>query len=235
METENKVKKYMSKGIMANPIRYPELEDEKLAELVGILLGDGCLGIYNCKFKDKIKQQHRTKITLNSKDDFEYSKYISNIFNHLFGVNPLIRIRKNEDTLDILTFRREILHFLLDAVGLKISPKWNTAEIPQRYLNGSLALHVLRGYLDTDGCVTLMKNNGKLYPRLEMKICPSPMQSQFIQILRDNGFKFKVYNLDKNKISVHICGKKGLSKWSSIVGFSNPKNIQRAALFTTDN
>ncbi|MBI4440532.1 hypothetical protein HY639_00025 [Candidatus Woesearchaeota archaeon] len=45
----------------------------ELAELIGILLGDGCIGRYVIPAKDKIKMQYRVKITLDSNADKKYA------------------------------------------------------------------------------------------------------------------------------------------------------------------
>ena len=37
------------------------VSEEKIAEFIGIMLGDGSIGIYDCKFKDKIKTTNLQK------------------------------------------------------------------------------------------------------------------------------------------------------------------------------
>ena len=66
-------------------------------------------------------------------------------------------------------------------------------------MKNNLALKVLRGYMDTDGCVVIFNNNGTKYPRLEMKVCPSPMQNQFIEILKKHHFEPRVNDIGKVK------------------------------------
>jgi len=41
---------------------YPSLKDKNLGELLGVLLGDGSIGIYKCRSKNKISYQHRVKM-----------------------------------------------------------------------------------------------------------------------------------------------------------------------------
>ena len=159
---------------------------ESMAELVGILLGDGSISRRN----PHSSGQNRIKITLNSIDDRSYIKPILALFEQIFGVVPKVRFRKNENTVDLLLFNRKIVDLLVDKIGLQLSPKWDNAVIPKKFLSSSLSAAVLRGYFDTDGSVVRTNNNGTLYPRLEMKICPSPIQDQFISILRKRGFHF---------------------------------------------
>ena len=151
-----------------------------LAELIGILLGDGCIGVYKTRAGNKIKIQHRVKITLDSNVDSEYAEYVKTLLDSILNVNSLIRKRKGENALDVLTFRKHAFDFLVNSVGLRISPKRYRATIPSEFQDSVYGLRVLRGYCDTDGSLVITNNNGTVYPRIEMKVCPSPMLAQFV-------------------------------------------------------
>lgn len=190
---------------------------DKLSEFIGIMLGDGYF------------VNTRLKITLNSKEDLDYSAYVCNLIVEIFGVKPILKFRKNENALDIFVFKRKVLKFL-DKCGLKKSPKWKRAIIPKIFMKYDLS--VLRGYFDTDGSVVITNNNGTLYPRLEMKISPSPMQKQFIKILKKYNFRFGAYDIGKGKKRIQINGKVELQKWFDLVGSSNRKHRKKARIFT---
>lgn len=194
----------------------------KIAELIGILLGDGCLSL-----KSSGQSQNRLKISFNSKDDKEYISYVRELIRDIFNTEPILKFRHNENTADLFIFKKKIIDYLIDEIGLKLSPKWGNAIIPEEYTSKELGLLVIRGYFDTDGSVVLTNNNGTLYPRLEMKISPSPMQQQFIQILQDNGFKFGVYQIGRGKVRVQLNGKGQLTKWRELIGFSNIKHTNK--------
>jgi len=138
---------------------------------------------------------------------------------------------KNEHTADIRTFKKEKVEFALNNLGLKKSPKWGKMEIPLKYSKGKLALYVLRGLFDTDGSVTVFSNNGIIYPRIEIRICPSPVQGQIIEILNKDQFNYKIQYLDKGKIKIRISGKKEVQRWFKEVGSSNSLYIKRAEPF----
>lgn len=89
----------------------------------------------------------------------------------------------------------------------------------------------MKGLFDTDDSVTIFKNNGILYPRIEIKICPSPAQKQFIEILNRLNFKYRIQNLDKGKIRIRISGIKELKKWFELIGSSNIVHIEKANKF----
>lgn len=210
-------------------MEYPDLENPVLAEFVGILLGDGMIGRYECnRGNGTYSIQHCVKVTLSS-EETGYQDYIEDMFSNLFGIKPSSGKRKNEHTYDIRCFRKKLFNFFVEEIGLKISPKWEKAEIPEIFLSQeNLAKRVLRGYFDTDGSVVLTDNNGTLYPRLEMKICPSPMQNQITGILDDLDFCYGAYEIGKGKIRVQMNGKTQLAKFKNEVGINNPKHISKA-------
>ncbi|MBS3135027.1 hypothetical protein J4406_01475 [Candidatus Woesearchaeota archaeon] len=141
-----------------------------------------------------------------------------------FGYETPLNFRKDENTAELIITKRNIINYFLED-GLKESPKWNTAKIPKKYIK--FKKHVLRGLFDTDGCLVKTNNNGTLYPRLELKICPSPMQNQIIKILEDYKFKFGVYQIGKGQVRIQMNGKKQLEKWKSLIGFSNEKHLTK--------
>ena len=111
------------------------------------------------------------------------------------------------------------------------SPKWERARVPNWIFEKGLDTYVLRGYFDTDGCVVNTNNNGLIYPRMEMKVSPSPMQRQFTEILNKYHFNFGSYQIGKGKVRIQLNGKKELAKWNEIIGFSNPKHQRKCDSF----
>ncbi|MCI0503882.1 hypothetical protein L0Y65_04170 [Candidatus Micrarchaeota archaeon] len=204
--------------------------ERELAELVGILLGDGSLGIYKSRPNGKTKLQHRIKISLNSEKDAEYANYISSLFAVIFHKRPTLRKRKESNTLDLYLLGREHLEFLVSE-GLVLAPKWQRAVIPARFLAPPLDLLVLRGYMDTDGCIAAVNNNGIRYPRIEMKISPAPMQGQLMGIMGRNGFRPQINRLERGKVRVVLAGNENLARWNATVGFSNERNLRVARSF----
>ena len=201
-------------------------KDQKLAEFVGILLGDGSLCL-----RDGSNTNNRLKITLNKIDDVEYVDYVKKLILDLFGIEPKIHLRDGENATDLFLFNKRIILYLVNEVGLNLSPKWNRAIIPTRFLSQELGVYVIRGYFDTDGCIVTTNNNGTMYPRLEMKVSPSPMQQQFVDLLNGYGFNFGVYQIGKGKVRIQLNGKKELKKWIELIGFSNLKNLKKIKRF----
>ena len=195
--------------------------DTDFAEFIGILLGDGSIGVYG--------SQNRIKVSLNSIDELDYADYVKNKFIELFDVKPLLRFKKTENCVEVIVFNQKLLKFLIN-LGMKTAPKQDNATIPSIFLSDNLVKYVLKGYFDSDGCVALTNNNGNLYPRLEMKICKSPLQMQFIEILRKISFRFGVYSIGNGAVRIQLNGMKMLEKWLNEIGFSNYKNVERSII-----
>ena len=215
---------------MINKVGSINVDMERMAEFIGIMLGDGSIGIYDTRAGNKIKKHHVVKITLDSRNK-QYIEYVSNLMKEVLNVEPKLHFKKKENAVDICTFRKDKVSYVLNEIGLKLSPKWNRMEIPRKFMKNRFYSHILRGLFDTDGSVTIFNNNGIIYPRIEIKICPSPAQKQFVEIIDSLAFNYKVQNLDKGKIRIRISGKSELKRWFNIVGSSNQDYIKRANLF----
>jgi len=133
-------------------------KEENIAEFIGIMLGDGSIGIYDCKSGSKIKKHHQIKVTLDSRNK-KYICYVSNLMREVLNAEPTINFKKKENAADVGLYSKEKVFYVLDVLGLKISPKWGRMEIPKEYLEKKLALLVLRLLFDTDGSVTIFNNN----------------------------------------------------------------------------
>jgi len=197
-------------------MKFPKKKNCKFAEFIGILLGDGSISI----------KQYRVQITLN-KNEINYALYISKIMSELFGIEPKIKFRKNENALDILVFSKQLVEFLIYEIGLALAPKWNRAILPKFYMRSNLDKYILRGYFDTDGCVAITNNNGIIYPRLEMKICPSPMRDSLIKILKRRKFRCGIYNIENNRTRIQMNGYSQLFKWIKEIGIKNPNQLNK--------
>ncbi len=204
--------------------------EKQIAEFIGIMLGDGNLGRYKSKVNSKIKTQHRIRISLDSRNK-NYIKYVINLIKEILKIEPKVHYKKNENVADIGVYRKDTFFWLRDKIGLKESPKWNNMEIPKKYFQERFYPFILKGLFDTDGSLTIFKNNGILYPRIEIKICPSPTQKQIIKILNNLRFNYRIQNLDKGKIRVRISGVKELQKWFKLIGSANIIHIEKANKF----
>ncbi len=194
----------------------------ELAEFVGILLGDGYIS----------QNDYEVKISLDKIKDKEYVFFVKNLIFNLFNIQAKAYPRSCDGTTDIRISNKEFHHYLTNGLKLQQSPKFNRAIIPNEFYNKECFYpFLLRGYFDTDGCITDTDNNGVRYPRVEMKICKSPMQSQYIKILKNLGIRFGSYRIENEAIRIQINGKNELKKWMLFIGSDNLKNIKKAQNF----
>jgi hypothetical protein len=79
---------------------------------------------------------------------------------------------------------------------------------------------------DTDGCVIFDKQKGleHFYPRLEIKMLPSPMRKQTLGILSDLGFRPIISPQQNGCIRIQMNGKGLLEKWVKEIKFHNPRH-----------
>ena len=69
---------------------------------MGIEFGDGGIG-----------NPWQVVITLNSKKDTEYAKYVVNLLHGLFGIDAVVRKRKSENTLQLVSSSMSLVDFLV--------------------------------------------------------------------------------------------------------------------------
>lgn len=122
-------------------IRLPE-KDEKLAELLGIIAGDG--GINN---------NWQVVISLNSLVDADYSRKISALFGSLFNIEPAVRKRKNKNCLVVVASSTELVDFLVDKGSIRGNKILQNVDMPEWVAaKTEYAKAFIRGGFNTDGC-----------------------------------------------------------------------------------
>ncbi len=193
-------------------IKYPE-KSTRLAEFVGILLGDG--GIHT---------NYQVVISFNPKEDLEYAKYVQKLVYELFSISSRIQIRKKYGTGDIIISGRNLVEFL-QQTGIKKGNKiTNGVDLPQWIWDSEdYKIACLRGLMDTDGCFYRHPYviNDKRYTYL--KVCftsySPPLLESVTRILKD--LKLGPKNTAKNR--VYLYSQPQVHRYLKIVGTSNPR------------
>ena len=123
-------------------IKYKELlKDENLAELIGIILGDG--NLY------KHSRTENLRVICNSKD-ISYIRHIVNLITKIFHKTPSVIKRKNENATVVCLYQCKISKRLKLPYGNKIK---NNVGIPAWiFLNKDYIYKCLKGLFETDGC-----------------------------------------------------------------------------------
>ena len=214
-EKEGKFKRYPI--LDRFPIKKP-LFSVKLAEFVGIVLGDGGIS------------QRQVSITLNRETDKEYIKFVKKIIKDLFGVSPGLysHLKSKADT--IVVSRTELVEYLTQKLGLKMGNKVKQKiDVPKwimRKRNYKTAC--LRGLVDTDGTVIIHKYKSKnryyVYKKLGFTSRSFPLLKSVNNIL--TGLKIK-NRIAKDQYDIRIEAIDDVKKYFDLVGSSNPKHLKR--------
>lgn len=185
----------------------------ELAELIGIILGDGSLTRY------------QLSIYFNASTDKEYALYVSALINRLVGLKPYWKIRENFNCIMLRVSSAELIRFLV-LNGQKIGDKIkNGSTIPDWIINNrDYAKACLRGLIDTDGNIARKNYHART---LAMQITFTShsiiLLKQVRDILNNNGFT-------PSKITrsqIHLTRKADVRKYIKEIGFNNPKHLQR--------
>lgn len=201
--------------VMRKEINYPERSPE-LAELIGIMLGDGGL-----------PGNHQLTISFNYLTDKDYSRYICSIFEKLFSIGCSIHKRKNSNGADVVVNSSNLVDFLVKQGLVTGNKTRNQADIPS-WIKGRAEYQIacLRGLVDTDGGLYTHKyrSNGKYYRYA--KLCftnhSGPLLNSVLTIL--TGLNFKAY-LGDHHVSIYAASE--VRRYFREVGSHNLKHVTK--------
>ena len=202
---------------------------KNFAILYGIMLGDGCL----CLFNTRKKYVSISGSLADDKPFFE--NIIQPIIKTLINKQIPIKLRPYCGSLE-LNFVKNSLFDFIHSFGYPIGKKGNKLFIPLIFYDKNLVKYVIRGFFATDGSLVLTDNNGTLYPRVEANGIAKDLIEEISIFLNSKGINCKFYE-SKRKIHywancqqqyrLQINGRKNLKKFIKEIGFVNPKQIER--------
>jgi DNA-binding transcriptional regulator WhiA len=208
-----------SRFVIRKEINYPRRSVE-LAELVGVILGDGGL-----------PGNHQLTISFNKKTDKEYLIFLGKILKKLFSVNYHVHFRKNCNGADIVVSSTNLVKFLLKQGLIAGNKVKNQVDIPKWiYSKTSYQKACLRGLIDTDGSFYCHRYNvnGKEY--VYLKLCfanrSKPLLCSVLEILRKFNFEAFLHG-----DQVFIYSKQGISKYFEEIGSHNFKHLNKFSKF----
>ena len=196
-----------------------------MAELVGIILGDGNIHIY----KGKKSTSYMVRIAGDSIKEKEYLvNHVKPLCEDLFGLTCKTYQHKTHNELIISINSKKVVEFLL-SIGLKNGNKIKSQVSIPRWIvaNNSFLKACLKGLIDTDGSIYELKPH---WPGL-WQICFTNKSEQILSdfskglaqldIKCSNTYRYKS-GIKTPKI--YITKKSELSKFYKEIGFSNPKH-----------
>lgn len=193
------------------------LPSKRLAEFVGIMLGDG--GVSKYQFT----------VTLNSVTDKEYLAFVKKLVEDLFKIPVGVYINKKSSAWRIVVSRSSLISYLL-TLGLKEGNKvTQQVDIPQWIKsNRPHSMACLRGLIDTDGCIILHRYHSKgrvyRYKKIGYTSRSYPLICSVCDILSNLAIKHRI---TKNRYEVRIEAKEDVCKYFQLVGTHNPKHLNR--------
>ncbi len=229
---------FSKKDLLRN-IRLPNKLTPELAELMGIIVGDGHIDYK----KYKSTTAYSIYIAGSCSEDFDYyNNKINPLFLKLFNVKFSLTSRR-KDELIIRIYSKAIATFFRD-LGIKTAKKVDDSKIPNIILqsNDDIKKGFLRGIFDTEFSVMFKKDTKGKHSR---PIISTRMKSQNIifqlkELLENFGFSIIMYKdryFDKrsNKFNLgyklELAGKKNLKKYIELIKFRNPKHLTKIEIW----
>jgi len=202
----------------------------ELAELVGVIMGDGY--IYSNH------GTHQIGIVGSPKTDREYFGKLKELIKNVWGKD--VKIKIGGRGLRMIISSKAIAQQLINNFEIPSGRKSGKIIICDSIASDwNLVKHTIRGLVDTDGSVFVSKKPGvEKYPTIELNSINRNLILQLMDLLKKQGFR--VSNIHK-RISKGFCtgkfsiaykvalyGQTNLKKWINEVGFSNPYKQARA-------
>ena len=204
--------------------------NSKLAELCGIIVGDGHLS----KYISKSRTDYKISIIGHRKDDKKYFLEVKKLFKKTINVTPKLKIKDNYCQLVINS--KKTLEFFVN-LGIPIGKKADKVNILEVIKNNlQLSCDFLRGLADTDFSLVLRSRKKKeKYPRITADLKSIKLINEVCKILSKLGINycgpyqrnrfrnntpFTTYEIDIN-------GHKNLELWMDKISFRNPKHLNK--------
>ena len=197
-------------------------EDKKLAELSGIILGDGHIESY---IKGKRIRCYAMQVSGDLSNDFEYlSKYVTELIKEVFKEKPKLKKVPKENGVYIRIYGKNIVLFL-EKKGLKAgNKKKNNQGIPNWIKDDDIYLiECLRGLIDTDGSVHYISRGNK-----NIRISFTSYIPKLIYDVRESLLRLGVHpsKIIKNN-QIFLSRKEDISLYMKLIGFNNQKHLKR--------
>ena len=201
--------------ILRKTIRRPKYS-ARLAEFIGIMLGDGCLS-----------SRFQVGIAFNAKTDRAYGAYLQRLVRALFGISATIQPRSDSNGWTVVASSRALVEYLQTlglVAGNKVAhqvdvPEWIWAQPPYQRA-------CLRGLMDTDGSIYRYTHrvNGATYDHAALCFTnrSQPLLRSVQRVLTNHGFHPRM-----RRYGVYLNRQTEIQRYFQIVGSRNLKHLER--------
>lgn len=193
-------------------IIFPNKMSPELAEEIGVHLGDGCLS--------KSRNYYSVKT---NKTEEDYMQYLFKLYKKLYNLD--LKIMRLPSVVGFEIYSKALCEFKNEVLYLPYGEKIHRIEVPKAILdtkNKEVYKALIRGLFDTDGCICIIKKNGKDYPMISLCIHSEKLILQVSEMLKKLG-----YLAFHNKQSITLNGIVMFKKWEKEIGSSNSKNFDK--------
>ncbi len=195
-----------------NSVRLPRRYSVKLAELFGILLGDGSVTKYF------------VKVYLNRKADAGYADYINDLCKKLFpGASVSQFIREKRGLEEIQLSSKDVSDYLYK-IGFSPKkrkiPKWIKSD--SRFVKA-----VIRGLFDTEGCMGIKYFEGKSGKYFYKQLTFTNKNKNLLTFVENQLRFFNYRPTKKSQKNIYISNSADISRYFREIGSSNPKLIKK--------
>lgn len=199
-----------------------------LAEIIGIMMGDG--NLYFTK-----RKHYQIRISGHKRDDRAYLlKWVKPLFQKTFEVNVYEKYHKTKNEMFICVNSNRVARILIK-YGFPAGRKSiNKIRIPKWILKNKIFLkRCVRGLIDTDGFVYPVSLEKSKYPRIGFVSSISTLRDSFSKAMKKLNFNISKWTLRKSgwtgNYSVGQCTitrKEDVIRYYKEIGFKNPKYIE---------
>ncbi|MBI4210402.1 MAG: hypothetical protein HY544_02760 [Candidatus Diapherotrites archaeon] len=212
-----------------------ELTSE-LAELTGVVIGDGCLSKYFANY-DK-RWRYEIAFTGNNDEYAYYRDFVQPIFKSYFGVKGRLFIHKDNSTrFHVLS--RKVFDFFAN-LGIPVGEKSHSVFIPRKIMADSeLRVPCLRGVWDTDGSIyqrysRQYKNHPKHYSNLKSMLLKMSSKA-IIEDVKEGLTELSIRSSNITQDSegafrLYISDQAEIAKFLEKVGFRNFHHLRRLSM-----
>lgn len=191
-------------------------KNEELAELVGIILGDGSFYI------DVDRYIYQLDIAFDIRDK-EYFTFVENLLVSTFSYKPYRKFERKSNGVHLRICKKELVLALLDiSLGKAGNKIKNRVTIPTWIKTNNCFLKAcVRGLVDTDGCIYYLKPH---WPNLRQL----KFESHNLVLLNDVKLAFEKLGFKTSKCFQHrivITRQAEIEKYLKEIGPHNPKLI----------
>ena len=188
-------------------------------ELFGICLGDGCLSTYPTKNSGR---RYDVIFTGNSKDDFNYyMDFLVPTLKSKFDIAITPRIRSDSNTIYVVINNRKVFEFF-KALGMPVGKKKNKISLAGvlRY-DKRVKAAILRGLLDTDGCIFARKDEGYRFLHIKITSATLSFLLQLKKFLKEFELPSYVHWQGVHGGDIIVRGNRNIKEWMNVIGSSH--------------